>query len=288
MSRRLAFTLASKPASSARIRRIRARTPRAFETGRAPETVFRPEQHADLVAGGGEGRRVRIVRAADEIHAGVLHHLDVAEEPAVGHRVAPAGVVLVHVGAFEIAMLAVEEKSLVGGELEPAETQRRLVIVHRPAVIENRGLDRIQVRMLGRPELRDARPARWSGRRLLFRRPRIVCVDLMLARPPSLRRSSTPVRTAQVFAAADWFTTSVLTFTVPRPADTCGVVTNVPYQVDVQRSGGHEPDVAINAAVKTCSPARGARRGFQMLFTRTATTLPPVRAASVMSNSKPV
>jgi hypothetical protein len=77
------------------------------------------------------------MRAANEIKSRVLHQLHVAEKSAVRHRVAPAGVILMHVRAFEIIMLAVEEKSLVGGELEPAETERRREIIHRPAAVQH-------------------------------------------------------------------------------------------------------------------------------------------------------
>ena len=152
MSRRLAFTLASKSGFVRRIRRIGAGSPRTSETGRAPETIFRPEQNSDLVARRRERRCVRIMRAANEIESGVLHQFHVAKKSAVGHRVAPAGVVLMHVRALEIIMLAVEEKSLVGGELEPAETERRRVIIHRLAAVQHDGFHRIQIRIFRRPK----------------------------------------------------------------------------------------------------------------------------------------
>ena len=63
------------------------------------------------------------MRASDEIETRVLDQFHVAKESTVGNRVTPAGVILMHVRAFEIMMLAVQEKSLIGGELEPAETE---------------------------------------------------------------------------------------------------------------------------------------------------------------------
>ena len=182
----------------------------------------------NLVARVGKRRRVRIMRAANEIKSGVLHQLHVAEKSAVRHRVAPAGVILMHVGAFEIIMLAVQEKSLVGGEFEPAETERRRVIVHRLAAVQHDGFHRIKIRMFRRPELgignRRAGLVKDIGRS----RAR------WFAWIPSARRSfpSRPARwfsRVTDFAAPDSFTTSVFTFTVPDSFETCGVVTNVPY-----------------------------------------------------------
>src|ERR1039457_6768302 len=114
-----------------RVSRICAGGPRTPKPGGAPETIFRPEQNPDLVTRGGKRRRVGIMRTANEIEAGVFHQRHVAEKAAVSDRVAPAGVVLMHVGAFEIIMLAVQEESLISRELEPAKTQRRGVIIHR-------------------------------------------------------------------------------------------------------------------------------------------------------------
>ena len=64
------------------------------------------------------------MRTANEIEAGILDQLHVAMKAAVGHRIAPAGMVLMHVGTLEIVMFAVEEKPLIGGEFEPAEAKR--------------------------------------------------------------------------------------------------------------------------------------------------------------------
>jgi hypothetical protein len=54
-----------------------------------------------------------------EIKTGVLHQPHVAEKSAVGHRIAPAGVVLLHVGALETRMPALVKRILVAGEFGP-------------------------------------------------------------------------------------------------------------------------------------------------------------------------
>ena len=63
--------------------------------------------------------------------------LHIAIKAAVRHGIAPARVVLVRVGAFEIVMLAVQEKSLVRRPFEPAETKRRGEIIGRSGRRQN-------------------------------------------------------------------------------------------------------------------------------------------------------
>ena len=218
---------------------IGAGSPRAPETARAPKTVFRPEEDSQLVASCGEGRGVRVVGAADEVESGVLHQFHVAEETAVGHRVAPSRVVLVNVGAFEVIMFPVEEEALVGGEFEPAETQRRKEIVHCLAAVQNHGFYRIKIRVRGDHSLGSAIGSLvWS--KILVSPGATVCVDSICPTVFPLA-SSTMVLTVADFArpaptsgyppgAPESFATSVFTFTVADCFETCGVVTNVPYQ----------------------------------------------------------
>src|SRR5262249_41632857 len=94
----------------------------------------------------------------------------VAEKSAVRHSVAPAGVILMDVCAFKIVMLAVQEKSVVSREPEPAETQRRRVIIHRVAAVEHDGFYRVKIWMFRRPEL-------WicNGGARLVKRVRGIC-----------------------------------------------------------------------------------------------------------------
>src|ERR1700690_1266384 len=83
------------------LRRIGAAAPGILETSRAPETIFRPEENPQPVAGVREGRSVGIMRTADEIEAGILDQAYVAFEAAVGHGVAPARMILMCVDPFE-------------------------------------------------------------------------------------------------------------------------------------------------------------------------------------------
>src|SRR6185437_7827093 len=126
-----------------RIRGICAGSPWAFETAGAPKTIFRPEQHSELVACRGECWCVRVMRTPNEIKPGALDQFHIAEKSAVGHGVAPAGVILMHVGALKIIMFAVQKKSVLSGEFEPAETEWRSVIIHGFASIEHDCLHRI-------------------------------------------------------------------------------------------------------------------------------------------------
>ena len=94
------------------------------------------------------------MRTANEVKSGVLDHFQVAVSSAIRHRIAPAGVVLMHIRALEIIMLAVQEKPLVRRELEPAETERRREIIHGVAGVQHRRFNRVKIRMIGMPELR--------------------------------------------------------------------------------------------------------------------------------------
>ncbi len=83
------------------------------------------------------------------------------------------------------------------------------------------------------------------------------------------------VRTVADLAAPASLTTSVWTWTVPDSFDTCGVVTNVPYQATCRGAVITRRTLRYRPPEKVCSPARGARRGSQKLLTRTATRLSP-------------
>src|ERR1039458_5123 len=97
---------------------------------------------------------MRIMRTTNEIEARVLHHIHVTEKSAVGHRVAPSRVILMHICAFEIKVFAIDEKSLVCRPLEPAETELRLKIVGHFFAVGNFAHRRVEKRMIGMPELR--------------------------------------------------------------------------------------------------------------------------------------
>ena len=70
------------------------------------------------------------MRTADKIKTGVTNHFYIAIKSAVGHGIAPAGMILMDVGAFEIIVLTIQKESLVGREFEPAKSQRRCKVIH--------------------------------------------------------------------------------------------------------------------------------------------------------------
>ena len=109
------------------------------ETADAPEGVLGPEKQSLAVASIDKGRRMGVVRTADEIETDVLHHAHVAPHPALRHGIAPSGMVLMHIGAPEIEVFPVEEEATVGRPFRPAETKGRLGAVQcAPATRERR------------------------------------------------------------------------------------------------------------------------------------------------------
>src|SRR6185312_12365940 len=95
---------------------------------------------------------MRVMRAADKIKTRVFHQLHIAKEPAIRHGIPPPCVILMNVGAFKITMLSIQEKSLVGGELKPAKTQRRRVIINSFFALTQNGFNGIEVRSFWRPK----------------------------------------------------------------------------------------------------------------------------------------
>ena len=71
-----------------------------------------------------------IVAASDDVETGLLHHAHVAPHCLLGNRVAPAGLVLMHIGPAEEKVLPVQEESLVSGPAEPPESEGCLVAVY--------------------------------------------------------------------------------------------------------------------------------------------------------------
>ena len=119
---------------------------------RAPEAVLGPEQNPQPVARLGETRRVRVVRTANEVEAGLLDERDVAREIRVRRRVSPARPVLMHVGAAQIHVLAVQEEALVGRPPNRPDPEDRDVAVRHARAVENRGLERVEERMIRMPQ----------------------------------------------------------------------------------------------------------------------------------------
>ena len=77
----------------------------ALVSTNAPEIVFGPEEHSVLIARIRERGIVRIMRAADEIKPGLLHHRHVAPGARIGHGIAPSRMVLMHIGAMKVTVL---------------------------------------------------------------------------------------------------------------------------------------------------------------------------------------
>ena len=113
-------------------------------TAHAPHAAFAPKEHSFAVAGGQEGGVVRIMGAADEVEAGFLHQAHIAGVGGVGDAVAPAGGVLVDIGAKEEEVFAIEEEAALLGEREPAEADLRPGF----GTLGNDG-ERVEMRRLG-------------------------------------------------------------------------------------------------------------------------------------------
>ena len=73
-------------------------------------------------------------------------------------RDAPAGVVLVRVGAAEIEVLAVEEEAAVGGPFEPADAETRF-----SRIAGELGADGVEMRVIRMPQLRPIDGGDWSN-----------------------------------------------------------------------------------------------------------------------------
>src|SRR5438552_18823520 len=97
-----------------------------LEVRRAPKSHFGEEEHADPISRLGEMRVVRIMGATDEVEAGCLDQAHIAFDRAIGDRIAPARLILMDVRAPEIPVAAIEEKALIGGPFEPAESELSL------------------------------------------------------------------------------------------------------------------------------------------------------------------
>src|SRR2546430_8281202 len=96
------------------------------ESALAPEAVFAPEDHAQPIACVSEGGVMRIMRAAHEVESRLLHEFHIALARRLRDRDPPAAVILMHVRAAQIKMLAIQEETAIGRPLEPSKAKRRL------------------------------------------------------------------------------------------------------------------------------------------------------------------
>ena len=92
--------------------------------------------------------------ATNEIKPGPLDQIDVTKKAAIRDRIAPAGVVLVGVHAFEIVMLSVQEKPVLGSECEPSKTECGFKVIHRNLSVRNPADSAVEEWVIGMPKLR--------------------------------------------------------------------------------------------------------------------------------------
>src|SRR4030095_10420151 len=86
--------------------------------------------------------------------AGLLDQTHVPLARSAGDGDAPAGVILVRVGAAKIEVLAIEEEAAVGGPFEPADAERRRRLIHDFAADEELLAERVKVWVVRGPQLR--------------------------------------------------------------------------------------------------------------------------------------
>src|SRR5579859_886182 len=191
---------------------------------------------------------MRIMRAANEIHAGLLDEADIASDTGVGDCVAPACVVLVNIGAVEVVVLAVEEEALIGGPLNPAESEGSHVFVEQPGTRIDASAHGVQNRMRWTPQGRFGN----EQRRLL------ECLrDVGRNRFLGMRAGyGVACRIENIGDQREANLAVALVFDIGCYADRASILAQTgrgdegAVPIHVQHGGGNKIDVAINAAVK--------------------------------------
>ena len=241
--------------------RVGAGIPKAFRrpSAHAPKTVFRPEHHAQLVARLRKRRRVRIMRAANELEPRLLHQIHIPVKPAVRHRVTPARMILMHVRPLEVKVAPIQKESLIRRPFEPPETEAGFKMIGRLVPVAHLADRRVEIRMIRVPE-----PGIRHRRGGLVERDR-------RARRHRLRGADAPRHLAAGIEDVR-----------PQPARFChrAVIADFGFHVhragfrrdrrrghkraiprDVQRFGDHQPHVAVKAAAENVlARARGEPR----------------------------
>src|SRR5471030_2723429 len=82
-----------------------------FSTAHAPKTIFRPEENAQFIASIGKSRMMRIMRPPNKIEPRILDEFHIPKRARVRNGIAPARVILVHIGPMEIEVFAINEKA---------------------------------------------------------------------------------------------------------------------------------------------------------------------------------
>ena len=96
---------------------------------------------------------VGIVAGAVGIHVKLLHHLDVLNHAFYAYHIAAVGVEFVAVGTLDEHRHAVDEELLVF-DFNLAEAHTLRYALHHLAAVEQRGIELVEIRCLGRPLLR--------------------------------------------------------------------------------------------------------------------------------------
>ena len=111
-------------------------------------------QHAQLVARIVKGRVVRVVGAADKIHARILQPLHVVINGAIRHGVSLAVNILMKVGAPGCELDAIDQQPVVVRPLYRPDPNLRLQIIHRRCPLLHHRMQRVKIRIKGVPQIR--------------------------------------------------------------------------------------------------------------------------------------
>src|SRR5665811_1200625 len=124
-------------------------------TGLAPGVEgLNHHDDAEPVANVGPLRRWRVVGRPEGVDAHRLEDAHLAPEGVVVVDRAHRSFVVVEVDALELEVLSVQEDAVVRIEHEPANAGGRVEPVNGHARLDDVGLDRVQVRIGGRPQVR--------------------------------------------------------------------------------------------------------------------------------------
>ena len=113
-------------------------------------------EYAEAVTGFKHGRVLRIMRDSKEIAAHLLEKFNVTEVELVTEGIAGAEVVLMTRSADELAVTAVKEESLLGVKGEPPKSEGLGELVQKGSAlpVQYAGMDRVEIRIFGIPEMR--------------------------------------------------------------------------------------------------------------------------------------
>ncbi len=96
----------------------------------------------------------RVVRRTDGVDAQFLEALQAIFPQRIRHGDADAGMILVNADALHLDMLVIEEQAFVGIPMSDAEAGFVLVFIDQFTVLQQPGMDGIEIRLIDRPQLR--------------------------------------------------------------------------------------------------------------------------------------